>query len=63
MKKGSKLAALQEVTTVWVTRGDPDWFLEKIKGEASFFLFTHPDNLWVWLDNPYETPPIVPDAE
>jgi len=62
MKKGIRLAGLLKVTTIWVTRGHPDWFLEKVTGQTSFALLTCRD-FGVWLDNPYEVPPIVPDAE
>lgn len=38
------------------------WSLSNLVAMLRYNLFTYRD-LWVWLDNPFETPPIVPDAE
>ena len=38
------------------------WSLSNLVAMLRYNLFTYRD-LWTWLDNPFETPPIVPDAE
>ena len=38
------------------------WSLSNLVAMLRYNLFTYRD-LWVWIDNPYETPPIVPDVE
>ena len=38
------------------------WSMSNLVAMLRYNLFTYRD-LWVWLDNPFETPPIVPDAE
>jgi hypothetical protein len=38
------------------------WSLSNLVAMLRYNLFTYRD-LWVWIDNPFETPPIVPDAE
>jgi hypothetical protein len=38
------------------------WSLSNLIAMLRYNLFTYRD-LWLWLDNPFETPPIVPDAE
>jgi hypothetical protein len=38
------------------------WSLSNLVAMLRYNLFTYRD-LWIWLDNPFETPPIVPDAE
>jgi hypothetical protein len=38
------------------------WSLSTLVAMLRYNLFTYRD-LWVWIDNPYETPPIVPDVE
>lgn len=38
------------------------WSLSNLIAMLRYNLFTYRD-LWKWLDNPFETPPIVPDGE
>lgn len=38
------------------------WSLSNLLSMLRYNLFTYRD-LWEWIDNPYEVPPIVPDAE
>jgi hypothetical protein len=38
------------------------WSLSNLVAMLRYNLFTYRD-LWAWLDNPFETPPIVPSAE
>lgn len=38
------------------------WSLSNLVAMLRYNLFTYRD-LWTWLDNPFETPPIVPSAE
>ena len=38
------------------------WSLSNLVAMLRYNLFTY-RNLWTWLDNPFETPPIVPEAE
>lgn len=38
------------------------WSLSNLVAMLRYNLFTYRD-LWAWIDNPYEVPPIVPDAE
>jgi hypothetical protein len=38
------------------------WSLSNLVAMLRYNLFTYRD-LWMWLDNPFETPPIVPSAE
>jgi len=38
------------------------WSLSNLMAMLRYNLFTYRD-LWDWIDNPFETPPIVPDAE
>jgi len=38
------------------------WSLSNLVAMLRYNLFTYRD-LWQWIDNPYETPPIVPDAQ
>lgn len=38
------------------------WSLSNLIAMLRYNLFTYRD-LWEWLDNPFETPPIVPDGE
>jgi hypothetical protein len=38
------------------------WSLSNLVAMLRYNLFTYRD-LWTWLDNPFETPPIVPDPE
>jgi hypothetical protein len=38
------------------------WSLSNLVAMLRYNLFTYRD-LWVWIDSPYETPPIVPDVE
>jgi hypothetical protein len=38
------------------------WSMSNLVAMLRYNLFTYRD-LWVWLDNPFETPPIVPDGE
>jgi hypothetical protein len=38
------------------------WSLSNLVAMLRYNLFTYRD-LWTWLDNPYDTPPIVPSAE
>jgi IS4 transposase len=38
------------------------WSLSNLVAMLRYNLFTYRD-LWTWLDNPFETPPIVPMAE
>lgn len=43
-------------------RSELGWSLSNLIAMLRYNLFTYRD-LWLWLDNPFETPPIVPDAE
>lgn len=38
------------------------WSLSNLVAMLRYNLFTYRD-LWAWIDNPYEVPPIVPDSE
>lgn len=38
------------------------WSLSNLVAMLRYNLFTYRD-LWTWLDNPFETPPIVPSVE
>jgi hypothetical protein len=38
------------------------WSLSNLVAMLRYNLFTYRD-LWTWLDNPFDTPPVVPDAE
>jgi hypothetical protein len=38
------------------------WSLSNLVAMLRYNLFTYRD-LWAWLDNPFDTPPIAPDAE
>jgi hypothetical protein len=38
------------------------WSLSNLVAMLRYNLFTYRD-LWAWIDNPYEVPPIVPEAE
>jgi hypothetical protein len=43
-------------------RSTHGWSLSNLVAMLRYNLFTYRD-LWTWLDNPFETPPIVPSAE
>jgi len=38
------------------------WSLSNLVAMLRYNLFTY-RNLWVWIDDPYQTPPVVPDTE
>jgi len=38
------------------------WSLSNLVASLRYNLFTY-RNLWEWINNPYETPPAVPDYE